>query len=49
MDEQQKQLTVQELAAAIAAALSQIRVYVVESDITAAQTSVRTVVEQTTF
>lgn len=44
-----KPLTAEDVAAMIAAALSQIKVYVVESEITAAQNSVKTIVEQSTF
>ena len=39
-------LTIEELATAIAAALREVKVYVVESEITEAQNSVRAVVEQ---
>lgn len=39
-------LSVEELASAIASALGQVKVYVLESEITAAQQAVRTVVEQ---
>lgn len=39
-------LTVDELAAAIAKALGEVRVYVLESDISQAQSAVRAVVEQ---
>ncbi len=42
-------LTVGELAEAIRAALGDLKVYVLESDITAAQTAVKTVVEQAKF
>ncbi len=39
-------LTVAELATAIAAALKEVKVYVLESEISAAQSAVRVVVEQ---
>lgn len=39
-------LTIEELASAIAKAISQVKVYVLESEITAAQQAVRTVVQQ---
>ncbi len=39
-------LTIEELAAAIATALREVRVYVLESDISAAQNAVKAVVEQ---
>lgn len=39
-------LTVEELAAAIAAALKEVKIYVLESDISAAQSAVKAVVEQ---
>ncbi len=39
-------LTIEELASAIASSLGQVKVYVLESEITAAQQAVRTVVEQ---
>ena len=42
-------ITAKEIAEAVAAALGSLRVYVVESDITDAQNSVRAVVEQSTF
>jgi hypothetical protein len=44
-----QQLTAQDVAAMIATALSQIKVYVLESEITAAQNSVKAIVEQSTF
>ncbi len=44
-----KPLTAEDVAAMIAGALSQIKVYVVESEITAAQESVKAVIEQSTF
>lgn len=49
MEGQQKQLTAEDVAAMIASALSQIKVYVVESEITAAQNNVKAIVEQSTF
>lgn len=42
-------ITAQEVAAIVAQALASLRVYVVESDITDAQNSVKAVVEQSTF
>ncbi|MBR2424621.1 MAG: hypothetical protein IKB18_05565, partial [Tidjanibacter sp.] len=42
-------LTIEELAEALRTALGQVRVYVLESDITAAQQAVRTVVQQATL
>lgn len=39
-------ISLEELASAIASALGQVKVYVLESEITAAQQAVRTVVEQ---
>lgn len=39
-------LTLEELSSAIAAALSQVKVYVLESEITSAQQAVKVVVEQ---
>lgn len=39
-------LTIEELASAIASALRQVKVYVLESEITAAQQAVKAVVEQ---
>ena len=44
-----KPLTAEDVAAMIAGALSQIKIYVVESEITAAQNSVKAIVEQSTF
>ncbi len=44
-----KQLTAADVAEMIAGALSQIKVYVVESEITAAQNNVKAIVEQSTF
>ncbi len=43
---QQVTLTIEELAAAIATALREVKVYVLESDISDAQRAVRAVVEQ---
>ena len=42
-------LTVEELAEALRTALGELRVYVLESDITEAQQAVRTVVQQATI
>lgn len=42
-------ITAQEVAEIVAKVLGSLRVYVVESDITDAQNSVKTVVEQSTF
>lgn len=42
-----EKLTVEELAEAIAKALGSIKIYVLESDITAAQQTAKVVVEQT--
>lgn len=39
-------LTIEELASAIAAALKEVKIYVLESEITAAQEAVRAVVER---
>lgn len=39
-------LTIEDLASAIASALGQVKVYVLESEITAAQQAVRTIVQQ---
>lgn len=47
--EQKITLTVDELAEAVAKALGRVKVYVLESDITAAQEAVRTVVENSEF
>lgn len=44
-----KPLTAEDVARIVGNALASMRVYVVESDITAAQNSVRAVVEQATF
>ncbi len=49
MEEQPKQMTTEEVVALIAAAISQIKVYVVESEITDAQNNVKAIVEQATF
>ncbi|MBQ2796202.1 MAG: hypothetical protein IKD05_00500 [Tidjanibacter sp.] len=42
-------LTIEELAEALRTALGQVRVYVLESDISQAQQAVRTVVQQATL
>lgn len=39
-------ITIEELASAIASALKEVKVYVLESEISAAQSAVRAVVEQ---
>ncbi len=44
-----KALTAEDVSGIINSALASLRVYVVESDITSAQNSVRAVVEQATF
>ena len=49
VDQAGAQITVAELARVIAQSLSSLRVYVVESDITDAQNSVKAVVDQATF
>lgn len=45
----EKTLTAADVAEIVNSALASLRVYVVESDITSAQNSVRAVVEQATF
>lgn len=47
--EKESALTAEDIAAIVHSALASMRVYVVESDITAAQNSVRAVVEEATF
>ncbi|MCL2560881.1 MAG: hypothetical protein FWE10_00975 [Rikenellaceae bacterium] len=47
--EKESTLTAEDIAAIVHSALASLRVYVVESDITAAQNSVRAVVEEATF
>jgi hypothetical protein len=49
MEQENKPLTAEDVAAMIAGAISQIKIYVVESEITAAQNSVKAIVEQSTF
>ncbi|MDR0907567.1 MAG: hypothetical protein LBM63_03020 [Rikenellaceae bacterium] len=49
MDENPTPITRAEVGEMIAEALSSLRIYVVEADITAAQQTVKTIVEQATF